>query len=383
MAHKKGVLLLGSYGQTNLGDDLLMWNYLELLGKKDFKRIYVNVSTKALIPQIIREKYPDIEIVETYRTSMRSWIRILRSVECAVYGGGTIYKELYASTGRSKYSVIRRLLAFNWLARFMGVKVYHLNIGIGSLRTWRGRMITKWALTAATYSVFRDDESYKFALARLGISERKVCSSTDGLFLNPIWQKPWRPARLPATRKKYKAVVGINALSDIPDWVNREKYITAMRRFVQRLLDAGVYVVFLPFQHAFNPRNDLVFMQEEIVAPLGKPANLHVVQEVPLEQASSYMRQFDVFVGMRFHSLLLAAANATPFVAIAYDTKCWRFIEEANYPHAVKIEDLTFKKLIQTYNNALGQRKTSAKQLQAVAADNFKEAHQCLRRLHF
>lgn len=28
---QKKVLLLGSYGQSNLGDDLLMWNYLELL----------------------------------------------------------------------------------------------------------------------------------------------------------------------------------------------------------------------------------------------------------------------------------------------------------------------------------------------------------------
>src|SRR5678816_3599693 len=106
--NQKSVLLLGSYGQTNLGDDLLMYNYLTWLKSRGFTRIVVNASTNENIPQVVRDEFPDLEVRLTYKTSLLDWVRILRGVDCVVYGGGTIYKELYTTTGRSRYAVISR-----------------------------------------------------------------------------------------------------------------------------------------------------------------------------------------------------------------------------------------------------------------------------------
>lgn len=382
MTKPKSALLLGSYGHTNLGDDLLMWNYLQYLRSHGFTTIYTNVNRTDLVPEPIRQAFPDIHFLETYKTSLPTYIRILRQVDCVVYGGGTIYKELYASTGRSKYSVILRIMIFNRLARLFGARIYHLHIGIGSLKTWLGRFITKHSLAPATYSLLRDQESYRFARDNLGLPDVALCNTTDGLFLNPIWRKVWHKAKVPVSAKKANRVIGINILSDIPDWIDRNTYIATMRQFVTNRLNEGSYVVFIPFQYDYNPRNDRIFMHEVFDDILASHANYHFVEQVTINTVGSLLRQCDVFVGMRFHSLLLSTVNQVPFVGIAYDTKCWRFIQQNNYPHALQLEQLTIKSLEQIYHTAYKTRAKTTRQLKDITDQQFSEAETCLQRVH-
>lgn len=379
---EKSVLLLGSYGQSNVGDDLLMWNYLGLLRDRGFTRIYVNANTQDFIPKPVKKAYPDLQIVSTYTTTIFSYISLIRNVDCIVYGGGTLYKELYASTGRSKYSVIVRMMGFNILAKLFGTKLYHLNIGIGSLKTRLGRFISKLALNAATKTVFRDKESYDYAKKTLQVNKNKIEKSTDGLFVSRIWERPWHKANLRIDRKKYKNIVGVNILSDIPDWIDRDNYIYVMRQFVLRLLNEGNYVVFVPFQHAFNPRNDLLFTKEVFDEILEDKSGYKILTEVPIDLASSYLRQCDVFVGMRFHSLLLSTVNQVPFVAVAYDTKCWRFIQEIGYPYALELENLQIDDLMHLYAQVVADKAKTASRLGVATRQMYKEAEEGLRTLN-
>jgi polysaccharide pyruvyl transferase WcaK-like protein len=369
----KQVLLLGSYGQSNLGDDVLMWNFLQLLKDKGFDTIYANANTTELIPESVKKEFPELKIISTYETSIFDYVQLIRRVDCVIYGGGTLYKELYGSTGRGKYSVIVRMMGFNMLARLFGTPLYHLNIGIGSLKSSFGRWITKRALMAATHTIFRDQKSYDYALDTLHIPASKITKSTDGLFLNHIWEKSWHEAKLNIDRSKFERVVGVNILSDIPDWIDRKQYIKTMQTFVGELLTAGNYVVLVPFQHAFNPRADKVFM-EDIFAKELKNKNCELLSQVPIDEISSVLRQCDVFIGMRFHALLLSLVNQVPFVAVAYDTKCWRLIEEIDYPHAVELEKLDIKSLLQHYQAATKTADATKKQLAINAEQLYKEA---------
>ena len=378
---QKRALLLGSYGQSNLGDDLLMWNYLELLRERGFEEIYVNANTIELIPKPVKKAFPNLKVINQYKTPLFDYIRLIKKVDCIVYGGGTLYKELYTSTGRSPYSVIIRLMGFNLLARMLGTKLYHLNIGIGSLKTGWGRFVSKVALGAANMTIFRDQQSYDFAKNTLRVPARKIRKSVDGLFLNHVWEKPWRTAALPIDRKKYKSIIGLNVLSDIPDWVDRERYISAMKRFASDLLDQGNYVIFVPFQHAYNPRSDLVFIQENFKDLLKRYKNSMLLKEVPIDLASSYLQQCDLFVGMRFHSLLLSTVNRVPFVAVAYDTKCSRFIEEADYRYAIELEKLQSDNLLKLCQKALATKDKVKKQLDTVSVSHYREAEEGLRTL--
>lgn len=378
---QKSVLLLGSYGQSNLGDDLLMWNYLTLLKERGFKKIYVNANTTKFIPKPIKREYPSLEIVDTYHTSIKDYVTLIKNVDYVVYGGGTLYKELYSSTGRSKYAVIIRMMGFNILAKLLGTKLYHLNIGIGALKTKMGRFISKLALSTATFTIFRDQESYNFAKNILHVPESKITKSTDGLFLNHIWEKPWRGTNIKIDRKKWKKIIGINVLSDIPDWVDRAAYIKTMQNVVTKLLDDNNYLVFIPFQHRFNPRNDQKFTTEIFENVVKGRENYVILSEVPIDEVNAYLKACDLFVGMRFHSLLLSTVNQVPFVAVAYDTKCWRFIEESNYYFALKLEDLETEKLLSICEDALLHAPEIKKQLAVISKKMYAEAEEDIRTL--
>jgi hypothetical protein len=67
----KRALLLGAYGQSNLGDDLLLYNYLHLLTAKGYESIAVNISRADLIPDIIRQEFPSFETFATSRSRRR------------------------------------------------------------------------------------------------------------------------------------------------------------------------------------------------------------------------------------------------------------------------------------------------------------------------
>jgi polysaccharide pyruvyl transferase WcaK-like protein len=376
------ILLLGSYGQSNLGDDLLMWNYLTLLESQGAKEIYVSANTTKFIPDVVKKSFPNLHIVLTYETSPTQYIRLIQSVDCVIYGGGTLYKELYTSTGRSPYSVIMRLMGFNVLAAMLSTKVYHLNIGIGSLKTKLGRFITKRALSAATKTVFRDKESFEFARDVLNVAPQKIQQSVDGLFIDPVWRSTWHIKNLKIDRKKYKHVVGINVLSDIPDWVDRESYVATMQQFVSSVLDRGDYILFIPFQTDFNPRNDLKFMKEIFADMLKGHSGFTMLDKVPIDLVHSYMSQCDLLVGMRFHSLLLASACQLPFIAVAYDTKCWRFIEEIDYSYAVKLENLQYDQLMTLYDRAMSDRKAVKRQLALATEKMYNRAEDDLRTLN-
>ena len=376
------VLLLGSYGQSNLGDDLLMWNYLQFLSAHGATEIYVNANTTEHIPKAIKKAFPDIKVVNTYKTPLLKYIQLIKSVDYIVYGGGTLYKELYASTGRSRYSVIVRLMGFNLIASLLGTRVYHLHIGIGSLKTKRGRLITKLALTFAAKTIFRDKESFAFARDTLHVPAHKIAQSVDGLFIDPIWQNTWREKQLKIDRKKYKRVVGINILSDIPDWIDRKSYLKTMRQFATELLKKGDFVVFIPFQTAFNANNDYVFMDKTFAAQLRSYKNYILLDDVPIDLVHFYMSQCDVLVGMRFHSLLLSTVCQLPFVAIAYDTKCWRYIEEIEYPYALRLEDLTYDALMELYEETFREKAVIRRKLQNVTKQMYSEAEDGLRTLN-
>lgn len=370
----KRALLLGAYGQTNLGDDLLMYNYLTYISSLGFSDIHVNASEARHIPAAIHKQFPGLQVFETYNTSFLTLLKLMRQADAIFYGGGTVYKELYSSTGRGRYTVITRVMLFNLLAKLLGKKVFGLHIGIGTIKTGFGRLVTRLALLGSTHTTFRDNKSYAYARNVLHVPERLVSHSTDGLFLDPHWRGVWHNASgvvAPAD----KHVVGINVLSDIPDWVDRANYITTMRAFVRRLLENGNHVVFLPFQTAFNDNNDLKFINKEIIPHLRGLTNYHVAADVDITNIVSYLQQLDVLVGMRFHSLLLATAAGTPFLAIAYDTKCWRFVTEAGYAHAIKIEDLTADTLEQAYDKLLADKASAKTQLASIADTNFNAAN--------
>jgi polysaccharide pyruvyl transferase WcaK-like protein len=275
------------------------------------------------------------------------------TVDAIVYGGGSVYKELYASTRRGPYAVITRVMVFNLLARALRRPVYNLNISIGHIGSRKRRWITKLGLLSSNATLMRDERSYDYALGALRLNPSKIVNSTDGLFLSPEWDGAPRPAP-----SRSHPVIGVNLVSDIPDWIDRSAYLAAANEFLRRLLRRGDEVTLMPFQADFSPDNDRLFMAQEIDAAILEHPRCTFLRRVTIDDVQARFAELDLFVGMRFHSLLLADVTQTPFVGISYDVKCTRFLAESAYDHWVELEGLTADDLL-TVLDALARTKAS------------------------
>jgi hypothetical protein len=201
-------------------------------------------------------------------------------------GARTVYKELYRTAGRSPYSLIFRILLLNAVVRLLGKNLYQVHIGIGTLQTRIGRLITRYCLYPARYTLFRDQQSYDFARQVLRVPSSKLDVSTDVLFVNPKWRRTWRAKPLPTADKGYKSIIGVNVLHDVPDWIDQQAYIGVLREFIEQQTRAGHGVVMLPFQDDFNPHHDLLFMRDNF----GDLADCAILESVPLDLISKLPR---------------------------------------------------------------------------------------------
>lgn len=376
-------LLLGAYGQTNLGDDLLLFNYIKLLTERGYSKIIINASVAKFIPKVILDEFPltEIEVFETYNTSPLTLFKKMLLADVIVYGGGTVYKELYATTGRKPYAVIGNVMLFNTIARLLGKKIYGFHLGIGTIKTGLGRWFSRRAIMASTHTTFRDEKSFEYARDVLKLPSSKIELSTDGLFTNRDWEKVWHDIKLPKSVANRKGkLVGVNVLSDIPDWVDRKSYVNKLVQFIDDLIDRGDYVLLLPFQYDFNEHSDLYFMEHELVPKLKHKRGFYIAKDLALDTITSALQQIDVLVGLRFHSLLLATAAGAPFVALAYDTKCWRYVTEIDYPYALKIEDFSAEQLMEQYEKVLKDEQKIHPKLAREATKNFKVADAWLKK---
>jgi polysaccharide pyruvyl transferase WcaK-like protein len=369
------VLLLGAYGQTNLGDDLLMFNFLNLFHRWGVKEVHVNVSqVEHIPPEILSDTTLNVIYHETYNTPAREWLNLIWKTDAVIYGGGTLYKELFEATDRSKYGVIVRTLLLNVCARLLGKKVFHLHIGIGRLDTRFGRWVTQAALRLAHLTILRDQQSYEFARNTLRIHSSNLYRFTDALFTDETLFDRQREISLPAMPDDVVRMVGINAVgeSGLPDGYDQDTYRQVFCNIVRRLVAEKNFVILVPFQHRFSPTNDAVFMQEHILDQLSDTERqwVYSLNSLPLSQIGALFGKLDVLVATRFHAMLLACMTQTPYIGIEYNTKCARFNAENGYPHRLDINTFSPANFHRVYLSLLDDISSTEQVLNSMRQKN-------------
>jgi len=128
------------------------------------------------------------------------------------------------------------------------------------------------------------------------------------------------------------------------------------------------------FQAGFSPDNDRVFMAQEIDAAILEHPRCTFLPRVAIDDVQARFAELDLFVGMRFHSLLLAAVTQTPFVGISYDVKCTRFLAESAYDHWIELEGLTADGLVSVLDALADTRASGTSALGEAVRPRFTQA---------
>ncbi|MFW6730550.1 MAG: polysaccharide pyruvyl transferase CsaB [Synechococcus sp.] len=275
-------LIVGYYGEHNLGDDALLATLLEQLPEAARAGAVVTAADATAVAVLA-------PVATVPRRSLARVRQALAQADALVFGGGSLLQD---STS------VRSLLYYALLivqARLQGIPVLFWGQGLGPLNHRRSRWLVARLLPLVSAAAWRDAASA--ALARqLGRPPG------DAMGADPVWT-----GASPAWHGRGGPIVLAwrpTPLLDPSGWQ------TLLMAVEQLAADTGREVLWLPF-HADQDR--------ALPMQLGSPW-----RQVPCPTVAAALDQLagaGLVLAMRLHALILAIRCGAPAAALAYDPK--------------------------------------------------------------
>lgn len=334
------ILFLGTHGQFNIGDELLLETFLAQLGTQH--QFAVNSYDPSFTQNAMRPKFN----VESFHTTgeLPRFLKYLLTSNLLFFGGGSIIKELYASVGRNPYSTLLMILATVTFAKqITRKKVVMSNIGVGPLITPRGELLARWILKQVDVLSVRDEKSLRTSL-KLGIPSNKVILVPDAVFANSpevFVPHPNPPARSDRVR------IALNLNYDIENRDAWEPFLASLAAALTKLnAMKPVEIHALPMQSKFKANDDLSVLKEFSLRIFQIPFIVHDPQTA--QEAAEIISGMDLVLAERLHTLVISSVLAKPFFGLIYDVKVKELIDylgmsehSLDINQQFKVEELT------------------------------------------
>jgi polysaccharide pyruvyl transferase CsaB len=290
-------VLCGYYGKGNGGDEALLVSMLEMLPA------HVTPLVLSANPRVTSKSYG----VKSYdRMNSGSVVRALKESQVFILGGGSLIQDATSVRNSIYYG------GLIGLARQFGLKTIAIAQGIGPVDKSLTRWIAKRAFEGCAAISVRDPASERLV---------KEWGLECVMAPDPVWSMSATPVPEIANIPSPKIAV---TLRSHPQLTNQRLDI-----LTQALVDlqaaTGSHILLVPFQ----PTTD-VDIAEQIRSELTE--NSQVVNIADPKQLKGLFQGVDLAIGMRYHSLIMAAAEGCKCWAISYDPKVTKLMTEIDIP---------------------------------------------------
>lgn len=305
------VLLSGYYGFGNVGDEAILASTVESLRARDPG---IEISVLSANPEDTAKTYG----VEAYgRMSPREVVKGLLASDLVVFGGGSLLQD------DTSFRSLLYYLSIIFASRTFGKPVAVYANGVGPIRSWVGRLLTKLALSSAKRITVRDPESEKL-LRRIGV-KRPVRVTADPAFL-----------LTPCTSERRNQIL---ASAGIPEdkpivWLALrpgkapESFYRSFVPVMGILRSKGYEPCFLVMQ---EQDAELVPLVNRWLSEASQDESRSVSGLNPRE-ALAVLEKAEFCIGMRLHTLILSARATVPFIGVEIDPKLGAFCRAAGCP---------------------------------------------------
>ncbi|MEO1589898.1 MAG: polysaccharide pyruvyl transferase CsaB [Cyanobacteria bacterium J06632_22] len=290
-------VLCGYYGMGNGGDEALLASLLQML--------------PATVTPVVLSGDP-IETAQRYgveavpRKSFGAVLTALRSAQVFIWGGGSLMQDASSAVNPLYYGGLMGL------AQGLGLKTIAWAQGIGPLNRKTSQFITRRALRGCQAISVRD-----------GRSAQLLSDWTLDCWLapDPVWALETTAvpglSDLPAPRVAVALRPHRNLTSERVETLAR-----ALRDFQQA---TQTYIVLMPFQPAKDGA-----IATQISSHLTGPHTTLAVTDP--RQLKGTFRGIEMTIGMRFHALVMSAAEGCRSFAISYDPKVTQLMQDTEMP---------------------------------------------------
>lgn len=343
------ILLSGYFGFNNLGDEAILASMVKMINNQ-VPELKVTVLTDKV--EETKKKY-DTETV--YRYNLFEIAAEMRRGDIFISGGGSLLQDVTGIKSIPYY------LGLIFLAQLFGMKTIFFAQGVGPINSNFYRFLIKKVLKNVDFLSVRDLDS-KLLLEEIGIDKKQIQIIDDPVYgLN--------------TRKDYKNIDKKKVGVAVRSWKD-DKYLESLADFLNYLIKKEeVIITIIPFHK-----------DEDIDVGYRLKKMLYTDPEIKeysddLAEINNLFSSFDIFVGVRLHSLIFSAINCTPFIAISYDPKVESLIKEMNYQPMITTENITKDKLIKSYMIIRENRTEIKKRINRIVEDKNRRVRNSITQL--
>jgi len=359
----KKILLEGYFGYGNIGDEAICASLIEEL--EELYRENCEIVIMSRDPDR-SSKIHGKESVKCETNLKSSFFQILKYDKLIFCGGGRYGKFTH-----------RRIALLALLAKMLGKKVDFRAIGFYPFE-WRGfpvvktlplskqdpltRVLTRAAFKLADRVTVRDKFSRE-CLRLFGIRREIEIEEDLALKLKPLSAEDIEPilSKYDITLNEKTFRIGIN-LRTLHPRINSNVIAVLQNSLKSVMQKHTVKIVFTPFGYGSSPNrffdNDIT-IAKSLKKSLG--GNLIIIEEeLKPQEMLTIFNFFDLFIGMRLHSIIFAGMMDIPTIALVYDVKVEEFLEKDEHHrillriNVTEINDRTSSELTSTIINAIG-----------------------------
>lgn len=392
------ITLLGSNSGRNAGDAAILASIMGTLTREIDGEVIFEVPTTN--PAFVEQSYGSMFNVKP--VSIMPWtgsLRLLgiptfRSVkrsDVTMITDGIIFD---INLWNPLFNFLITLIFIAPWARLWGRKLVCYNVGIGPLNSFFGRMFAKYVGNSCDLIIVRDEDS-KRLFREIGVT-KEVHLLADAVFEN------WPAAddsvnamirakglEQPAAEKR---LLGFNITRYIDHWLKSAEKVGDKSAFVEMLgrtlaalkreINVEPVVVTTQVMDADCGRELCAAASAAYRAETGENWTPAIVtnETYSNHEILGFCTRCSLFVGMRLHSLIIAAQAGTPIVGLIYAPKVKSFLNQLETPErGLPLAELTEEVLKNEISNAWAKRSEIKSTQQRVVADLRARAKQAGR----
>lgn len=372
---KPRITLLGSNSGRNVGDAAIMSAIVDVVSKEiPGIEVYVPSTNPEFINKNYSAKYNVKGInVMPWTGSIRLlgiptlWC-LIKSDAALICDGIIFGKKLF----NPLFNFLITLIFIAPLARLVGCKLVCYSCGIGPFPSEVSRVFARWVLNACDLVIMRENDSKKLA-EEIGVT-KPIEVTGDAAFINLV-SSDVRAVEIMESEgiAADKNFFGINITKYFDAWLEESERVADRNKFLNTLAEAinaaKVKTGFEPVVFSTQP------MDEDVARRLASLIDAKVIDNTKYlsHDMQAVMRRCDLFMGMRFHSLILASAVECPIIGLIYAPKVRGYMRLLKSPdQAVELADVTAERLTTTIVDSW-QRRREIKLAQKAIVDILKE----------
>jgi polysaccharide pyruvyl transferase CsaB len=315
-------ILCGYYGKGNSGDEALLVSLLQML-PKNIEPIVLSGD-----PAKTQKLY---NVVAYPRASAFPLLQALKQADFLIWGGGSLMQDATSLASPIYYAGLMAL------AQQQGLKTIAWAQGIGPLNHAITKWMTRNVLQGCTAISVRDRTSAQL------LTDWQISPT---LAPDPVWA-------LESIAVENNLIttdapqVAINLRAHPLLTPQRLQLLTEALQAFQKATNTQILIV--PFQ----PEQDFA-IAKNLQQTLGNHSQIITLEDT--RKLKGLFKNVTMTIGMRLHSLIMAASEHSRCFALSYDPKVSHLMKECNIPgwelsDLPKSAETITKTWIETYNN--------------------------------